>query len=139
MHYQVERLIDAAPAAVWAVLTDARKLAGGGLGILRIDGDIAAGASLRLWTEAQPKRAFALKVSAFEPNERMIWEGGMPFGLFRGVRRYSLNPENGRTRFAMREEFSGILLPLIARSMPDLGPSFEAFGDGLKRMVEEKA
>ena len=52
----------------------------------------------------------------------------MPLGLFRGVRTFTLAPEaNGTTRFHMREEYTGPMLPLIWRSMPDLGPSFEQF------------
>jgi hypothetical protein len=42
----------------------------------------------------------------------MTWSGGMPLGLFRGVR------------------------TLIWRSMPDLGPSFRQFADGLMERVE---
>jgi hypothetical protein len=42
----------------------------------------------------------------------------------------------GATRFSMRERFGGRLLPLIARSMPDLGPSFDQFAPGLKEMAE---
>ena len=40
------------------------------------------------------------------------------------------------TRFTMREEYSGPLLPLIWRSMPDLGPSFRQFASGLKQRAE---
>jgi hypothetical protein len=36
----------------------------------------------------------------------------------------------------MREEYSGPLLPLIWRSMPDPDPSFRPFADGLKRRAE---
>ena len=36
----------------------------------------------------------------------------------------------------MREESPGPLLPLIWRSMPDLGPSFEQFAAGLKSQAE---
>ena len=36
----------------------------------------------------------------------------------------------------MREQFSGPLLPLISRSMPDLQPSFDQFARGLKTRVE---
>jgi hypothetical protein len=36
----------------------------------------------------------------------------------------------------MREEFSGLLAPLIERSIPDLQPSFEKFADGLRAMSE---
>jgi hypothetical protein len=60
----------------------------------------------------------------------------MPLGLFKGVRTFTLGDEGGATRFKMREEFSGPLLPLIWRSMPDFGPSFEQFARGLKARVE---
>ena len=36
----------------------------------------------------------------------------------------------------MREEYSGPLLPLIWRSMPDLQPSFDQFAAGLKARAE---
>ena len=36
----------------------------------------------------------------------------------------------------MHERYSGPLLPLIGRSIPDLGPSFEQFAGGLKQRVE---
>lgn len=60
----------------------------------------------------------------------------MPLGLFKGVRTYSLDPEGDGTRFTMREEYTGPMLPLIWRSMPDLGPSFEQFARGLKTRAE---
>jgi hypothetical protein len=67
----------------------------------------------------------------------MTWTGGMPLGLFKGVRTFTLTPEgSGSTTFTMREEYSGPLLPLIWRSMPDLGPSFEQFANGLKQRAE---
>jgi hypothetical protein len=52
------------------------------------------------------------------------------------VRTFRLAPENGATRFTMREEYTGLMLPLIWRSMPDLGPSFEQFARGLKARAE---
>jgi hypothetical protein len=61
----------------------------------------------------------------------------MPLGLFRGVRTYRLTPDGeGRTRFDMREEFSGPLAPLIWRSMRDMNPSFRQFAEGLRQRVE---
>jgi hypothetical protein len=68
----------------------------------------------------------------------MTWAGGMPLGLFRGVRTFTLTPaaDGATTRFTMREEYSGPLLPLIGRSMPDLGPSFQQFARGLKERAE---
>ena len=70
----------------------------------------------------------------------MVWSGGMPLGLFSGVRTYTLEPlGGGTTRFTMREEYRGPLLPMIWKSIPDLGPSFEQFAQGLKREVEARA
>lgn len=129
--FQVTRSIAAPPTAVWRILIDARRLADGAFGILRIDGDISAGATFKLWSEVSPKRAFTLTVSAFEPEKGMIWESGMPFGLLRGRRRFALSPTPGGTEFSMREDYSGPLVGLIGRSIPDLTPSFEKFADGL--------
>jgi hypothetical protein len=39
----------------------------------------------------------------------------------------------------MREEFSGLLAPLIARSIPDLQPAFDRFAADLKRRTERAA
>jgi hypothetical protein len=61
----------------------------------------------------------------------------MPLGLFKGVRTFTLTPlDDGQTRFHAREEFTGPMLPLVWRSMPDLGPSFQQFADGLKQRAE---
>jgi hypothetical protein len=68
----------------------------------------------------------------------MAWTGGMPLGLMKGVRTFTLTPADGATRFTMREEFSGPMLPLIWRSMPDMQPSFEKFAAGLKARAERR-
>ncbi len=78
-----------------------------------------------------------MRVSEFAPAQRMVWTGGMPFGLFTGTRRFDLTPDQGGTRFEMSETFSGPLSGLIGRSIPDLNPSFERFAAGLKKLAEE--
>jgi hypothetical protein len=110
--FEVRRTIAAPPETVWARL------------------------SLRVTSEASPGRAFALRVSEFKPHRRMVWEGGMPLGLFKGTRTFSLTASGGGTDFRMREEFTGLLAPLIGKSIPDLQPSFEQFADGLRRLAE---
>jgi hypothetical protein len=40
------------------------------------------------------------------------------------------------TRFEMREESTGPLLPLIWRTMPDMNDSFRQFASGLKERAE---
>ncbi len=139
-HYEVSRTIAAAPDEVWAVLRDADRLVGAETGISRIEGTIEPGARFTIWSDAAPGRGFPTRVSQMDAPNTMVWTGGMPAGLFRGVRRFTLSPSGtGGTEFHMREEFSGVMLPLVWRSMPDLQPSFEQFADGLARASEGAA
>jgi hypothetical protein len=75
-----------------------------------------------------------------QTDRKMTWSGGMPGGLFKGVRTFTLEPQgSGTTRITVREEYTGPLLPLIWRTMPDLGPSFEQFVSGLKKQAESES
>jgi hypothetical protein len=138
-HYESTAQIEATPEAVWAILTDGPAYADWDSGVVRVEGRIAPQEKIKVVSEADPKRAFPVEVTEFAPGERMVWSGGMPLGLFKGVRTFTLTPADGGTRFDMREEYTGPLLPLIWRSMPDLGPSFEQFARGLKARAEERA
>ncbi|OLE80497.1 MAG: hypothetical protein AUG06_04070 [Actinobacteria bacterium 13_1_20CM_2_65_11] len=68
----------------------------------------------------------------------MVWSGGMPLGLFKGERTYTLSPVgDSETRFNMREEYTGPMLGMIWKSIPDLGPAFQEFAQSLKREAEK--
>ena len=127
----------AAPSArVWSILTDTRRLVAGGMGLTRLDGAIAPNGRIKLWSEAAPNRAFSLRVTQFQPPHSMTWSGGMPLGLFKGERTFTLADSASGTSFRMREEYSGLILRLIWKSIPDLNPSFGKFAAGLKRLAE---
>jgi hypothetical protein len=134
--YEASSTIAAEPDAVWAILTDAAGYSQWDSGVVRLDGTIAPGAKLKVTSEVNPKRAYPVKITRFEPGRAMAWTGGVPLGLMKGVRTFSLAPENGATRFTLREEFSGPMLPLIWRTMPDMQPSFDKFATGLKARAE---
>lgn len=138
MIYEAAATIQAPPERVWSILTDGPGFPEWDSGILRIEGAITPGGSFKLWSEVSPKRAFALTVAAFDPPRGMAWKSGMPLGLFSGERTFALTPTAGGTAFTMREEFRGIMLPLIRRSMPDLQPSFDRFARGLKARAEQQ-
>ena len=131
------RIEIAAPIdTVWQVLTQTVPSTPEPFGILRIEGQIALGSKIKLWSEVSPNRAFALKVERFEPHETMVWRGGMPFGLFTGIRTFALTPNTTETSFHMREVFTGALSGMITKSMPDLTPSFIKFAQALKSEAE---
>ena len=137
--YEVTSLIEASPSAVWAILTNAASYPTWDSGVERVDGQIESGSKISVFSKVSPGRAFPVQVTELRPAERMVWAGGMPLGLFKGEWTFTLSSEGGRTRFTMREEFSGPLLSLIWRSMPDLGPSFQQFANGLKEQAEAAA
>jgi len=135
--YEARSTIRATPEAIWSILTDAPSYAGWENGVVRVEGTIAPGETIRVISEANPDRTFPVRVSAWRPGESMEWSGGMPLGLFRGVRTFSLTPAaNGSTEFKVREGYTGPLLGMIWRTIPDLGPSFTTFAEGLKRRAE---
>jgi len=138
--YEVSAPINASAERIWSILLDGPGYTAWDSGVERVEGTIAQGRTIKVFSRIMPGRAFPVTVSELVPDTRMVWSGGMPLGLFKGVRTLTLTPQtDGSTLFAMREEFSGPLLPLIWRSMPDLGPAFDQFASGLKRHAEGTA
>jgi hypothetical protein len=136
-YYEATSTIAASPDAVWSVLADGATWPSWDSGVDAVEGSIEPGQTLKIRSQAAPGRAFPVKVTRFEPPAHLRFSGGMPLGLLRGVRTYEVCPgADGQVTFRMREEHTGPLLPLIWRSMPDLGPSFPQFARGLKQRVE---
>jgi len=136
-YYEATSTIAASPDAVWSVLADGATWPSWDSGVDAVEGSIEPGQTIKIRSQAAPGRAFPVKVTRFEPPAHLRFSGGMPLGLFRGVRTYEVSPgADGQVTFRMREEYTGPLLPLIWRSMPDLGPSFQQFARGLKQRVE---
>ncbi len=138
-YYEAESTINASPDAVWAILTEAPGYTAWDSGVVRVEGRIAPGETIKVVSKANPSRTFPVKVTEFVPGQRMVWSGGMPLGLFKGVRTFTLAPAGSTTKFSMREEYTGPLLPMIWGSIPDLGPSFQQFASGLKAKAERRA
>lgn len=134
--YEASALIAATPERIWPVLTDAAAWPSWDSGVTKVDGRVALGEKLTIAVAANPGRAFPVKVVTLTPEARMVFRGGMPLGLFTGERTYTLAPQDGATLFTMREEYTGPLAGMIFKSIPDLGPSFRQFADGLKHRVE---
>lgn len=137
-HFESSASIKATAEQIWSILTDGAGYTEWDSGVISLEGTIAPGQKLKVRSSANPGRAFALTVTEFIENQSMTWSGGMPLGLFKGVRTYRLTPgTEGTTDFHMREDYSGPLTGMISKSIPDLQPSFDQFAAGLKAKAEE--
>ena len=129
--------IEASPDTIWAILTNAAGYPEWDPGMERLEGRIAPGEKVKAFTKLSPGRAFPATVTEFVPGRKMTWTGGMPLGLFKGVRTFTLTPQSdSATEFTLREVFTGLLLPIFGRSIPDLTPTFEEFVAALKTRAE---
>jgi uncharacterized protein YndB with AHSA1/START domain len=139
MTCSVRCTIRASPDRVWSLLTDAAGFPRWNSTVTRIGGAIALGEELEIQVPAAPGRTFKPRVTAFEPGARMVWsDGATP--MFKGVRTFTVAPSNGgATAFSMEEVFEGVMLPLIAGSLPDFGPIFETYAADLKREAERSS
>jgi hypothetical protein len=132
--YDVSVEIDAAPEVVWALLTDASRIPEWNSAVSAIYGQIAEGETLAVKVPFSD-RTFKLKVSDVQAPRRMMWSDGFA-PMFRGARTYEVTPTERGCRFVMREEFSGVMLPMIAGSLPDFTASFEAWANDLRAAAE---
>jgi hypothetical protein len=130
--------IDASPDKVWAIIANTPSYPSFDPTCIRVVGGKAAeGVRLRVYSTFSPERAFPVRVTSFSPPRMMVWTGGMPFGLLRGVRTFTIEERGrGRSHFTLREVFSGPMLRLIGRSIPDMTEAFEGFCKGLKELAE---
>jgi hypothetical protein len=135
--FQVSTSIGATAGAVWEILTDASKYTTWNKTVEKVEGRIAPGEKVTVHAKLSRGRTFPVKVTEFVPGRKMVWAGGIPFGLFKGERTFTLTERgDGTVEFRMSEAFSGLLSPLIERSIPNLQPAFDEFAAALKKQAE---
>src|SRR5919112_1326528 len=69
--YESAATIDASPDAIWAILTDAPAYAAWDSGVERVEGTIAPGETITVYSQANPGRAFPVKVMQYDPGRSM--------------------------------------------------------------------
>jgi uncharacterized protein YndB with AHSA1/START domain len=134
--YSASTTIHASPEVVWKILTDTNGYPNWDPAMDHIEGKLALGETVKFFTKLS-SQAFPVKVTACEPNRKLVLTGGMPLGLFKSERTHTLTPgREGQTTFKTEEIFSGLLLPIFGRTIPDLTENFRAFVAGLKKQAE---
>ena len=127
----VSTTIKADPAIVWALLTNAADYPRWNKTVVSIEGNIAAGETIRLKSTLDPKRVFKLEVKEFEPGKRLVWGDAM------GNRVYTITKAGIDTvEFNMTEKIGGPLFPLFSGMIPSFDESFMQFAACLKTESE---
>jgi hypothetical protein len=136
----IETEIDvaAAPETVWDVLLDFDSYPEWNPLITRASGTVAEGERLTVRVEPPglPGQTFRPRVMAVDPPYRLRWQGRLFVpGLFDGEHEFEIAPRDEGVRFVQREDFSGLLLPVLLRE-DAMVRGFDAMNAALKARVE---
>ncbi len=133
--------INAPAARVWHHLTDFAAFPEWNPFIRRIQGNLGAGSRLEVLLQASGTKGMTFRptVKKVEPNRELRWLGhlGIP-GLFDGEHIFEITPAGtDRVRFVQREEFRGLLVPVLQRSLDrDTRRGFEEMNRALRSRAE---
>jgi hypothetical protein len=135
--------IDASPERVWHVLTDFAAYREWNPFITSVRGTAEPGSRLTVRMQPVGARAVTLAPRVLEAvrGRRLRWLGrvGLP-GIFDAEHDFSLESRgDGGTRLRQTEQFRGLLVPLLARSLDrHTRPAFVAMNEALKRRAEHE-
>ena len=138
IEFQAQTDIAASQSDVWDILADGTQYAAWNPEIVGIDGSLTAGATFRAHVRigSGAVRRVPLRVADFIPPTRMVWIGGLPFGLFVGERTYTVEPTPIGVVFKIHLVMRGPLSGLIGKSTGNRQAEIDAFAAGLKRRAE---
>jgi hypothetical protein len=132
----VTKSIDAPNTTVWNLLTDLRAQSKWNSTLTSIEGKIALGELVSFKVPEAPGQTFSPTIVVCDAPQSMVWRLNR-WPLLVGVRTYRLTPgPDGSTEFSIGEVFQGLVLPLIAKSLPDFGAMFERTATDLKAAAE---
>lgn len=135
-----EITIDAPPEDVWRVLVDFAAYPQWNPFVVEVTGGAQAGERLRVRLQPPGGRGVTLKPAVIEasPPQVLQWLGHLLVpGIFDGRHTFELEPVRGGTLLVQWEEFTGVLVPLLARSLDrSTAAGFRAMNRALKERVE---
>ena len=136
--------INATPERVWDVLTAFDRFSEWNPFITRAEGDIQEGARLRVHIEPPGGKAMTFKPTVVRAvaGQELRWLGHLLIpGVFDGEHIFEISRAgDGRTRFVQREEFRGLLVPVLWNSLAtNTKNGFEAMNAALKERAEAEA
>jgi hypothetical protein len=139
IHTEIE--INAPVSKVWGILTDFDKYPEWNPFVKSFEGEIAEGNRFKVQLhlpEGKPM-TFKPKCLAFKENEEFRWLGHLGIkGIFDGEHIFKMKEiEGGKTKFVQCENFGGILLSMMWKSInPKTVKGFEMMNQALKERAE---
>lgn len=135
--------IDASPDSVWEVLTDLSGYQQWNPFVVAGSGQVAVGEQLevRMRQAGGKETTFRPIVTEATIPRAFEWLGqlGIP-GLFAGRHRFDLVSTETGTRLVHSEEFTGVLVPVLAKFLDQkTRAGFEAMNVAMKERIEERA
>lgn len=116
-----EITIDAPVETVWDILMDFPEYSNWNPFISQISGVPEVGEKLEVFIQPPESKgwSFRPRVLVAEPEEEFRWRGRILFpGIFDGEHIFQLNPVSEEvTRFIHREKISGLLVPILWKSL----------------------
>ena len=135
-YFESEALINARASTVWEVITDAGNLTVWESGITAIDGELRNGGTIRIKTaDAGGRHPPAPRPSRL-PGEVMTWTSGLPLGLLKRVRTFTLSPRAGRTHLVVKEQVSRPLAGLPGNTRPDTAHALNEYVNAVMNRAE---
>src|SRR5215216_207427 len=135
--------IEATPERVWQVLTDFAAFPEWNPFMTRAEGTARRGERLTIRMQPDGGRAMTFRPTVLEaePNRHLRWVGRVVVPrVFDGEHSFTIERVGeGEVRLIQQEEFRGILVPLMAKSLDrNTLPAFEKMNHALKRRAEER-
>jgi len=140
-----EVVINAGAEHVFRILTDITRYHEWNPLIVSAGGKVAPGEKLdiRIRPPGKSDQPYVVKVLRVVPEREFVWLGHMKMkGILDGMHFFELFPEGtNRVRLVHREEFRGLLVPLVWRAFLDtrMREGFEALNRNLKELAERLA
>jgi hypothetical protein len=121
LHLETKIDIEAAPEAVWGVLSDLPSYPSWNPFIREASGTLATGERLEA-----------------EADRELRWRGRLLVrGLFDGEHRFAIEPTARGSRLVQEERFTGLLVPFLSRGLRrGTLPGFERMNEAMKERAE---
>ena len=136
--------IDASPQQVWRLLTDLSAYPEWNPFIVRAEGRVEVGSRLTLRMQPVGGRPATLRPTIVQADEGscLRWRGSVGVrGILDAEHVFRITArDGGRSRLHQNEHFTGLLVPLLAKSLHrTTRPAFDAMNEALKSRAERSA